>query len=695
MSDTINFFTILTLVGCLLAGIACAWLLYRGTAHLEKRLRYLLALARVLIVTVISGLLFFPLVRSISYKLERPVIVIGQDNSLSVRQIEPANFNRLQYEKDLKTLASRLAEKYDVKIYHFSDSVGQGFDFDNKGKLSNVAGLINQLNDEMMNRNVGAVIVASDGIFNRGGSPLYDLNKLKAPVYTVGLGDTVPKRDVMIANVNHNSLVYLDNEFTVEIQLQAFESKGEQPTLSVIENGKNVYTGTHQITSDAFVQNVSVKLKASRLGLQKYTVNLSPVNNEISVKNNTQNIFVDVIDARQKVLIAASGPHPDIATLRQAITANEHYDLKVVVGEELNAQKPTDYSLVILYQVPSAQNDAVAFLSRLKQSSVPVWYILGAQSNLNVFNQLQQGTSYSGNSNVLQEAFSYANPGFTAFNIDPAAVKLVEQFDPLQSPSGKVNVAGTAIAVLNQRIGKVKTDSPQWFFTNESGKKAGYLIGEGLWRWKLGEAKEDTGRASVVSGLISSTVQYLSVKDDKRKFKVYPAKSTFDENERVLLNAVLYNDSYMAVNEPDVSVQIKNETGKSYNFLFSRTETAYQLDAGTLPAGNYNYKATTILGANKYTVEGVFYVDALLTEYQQTIANHQLLNSMSAQTNGKFYLPAQLKEILNDIIKNEQIKTLSYEDRKYQELINFKWLFFMIMALLTLEWFFRKRNGEI
>jgi hypothetical protein len=695
MSDTINFLTIITLIGCLLAGAACAWLLYRGSAHLEKRLRWLLAIARTLVIAVIAGLLFFPLVRSISYNLEKPVIVIGQDNSLSVGQIEPAGFNRAGYEKDFKALAAGLEEKYDVKVYHFSDSIGAGFDFNNKGKLSNVAGLISQLNDEMMNLNVGAVILASDGIFNRGGSPLYELNKLKAPVYTIALGDTIPKRDVMVANVNHNSLVYLDNEFTLEIQLQAFESKGEETTLSILDNGKNVYTGKQRITSDAFVQNISVKLKASRLGLQKYTVNLSPVNNEVSVKNNTQNIFVDVIDARQKVLIAASGPHPDIATLRQAITANEHYDLKVVVGEDLNVEKPTDYSLVILYQLPSAQNDVVTFLSRLKQSNVPIWYILGAQSNLSAFNQLQQGVSYNGSSNTLQEAFAYANPGFTAFNIDPASTKLLEQLDPLQSPLGKVSIAGTAVVALNQRIGKIKTESPQWFFTNEGGKKAGYLIGEGLWRWKLGEAEEAVSEASIVNGLIASTVQYLSVKDDKRKFKVYTAKNTFDENEHVLLNAVLYNDSYLPVNEPDVSVQIKNETGKTYTFLFSRTETAYQLDAGTLPAGSYSYRASTALGSSKYTAEGVFYVDALLAEYQQTIANHQLLHTMSAQTNGKLYLPAQLMEILNDIGNNEQIKTLSYEDRKYQELINFKWLFFMIMALLALEWFFRKRNGEI
>jgi hypothetical protein len=144
-----------------------------------------------------------------------------------------------------------------------------------------------------------------------------------------------------------------------------------------------------------------------------------------------------------------------------------------------------------------------------------------------------------------------------------------------------------------------------------------------------------------------------------------------------------------------VSIQIKNEEGKVYNFLFSRTETAYQLDGGMLPAGNYTYTATTNLGGKKHTAQGVFYVNTLVAEYQLTIANHQLLNTMAMQTGGKMYMPQNLSQILKDIEANEQVKTLSYEDRKYEELINFKWVFALIVMLLTLEWFLRKRNGEI
>jgi len=46
-------------------------------------------------------------------------------------------------------------------------------------------------------------------------------------------------------------------------------------------------------------------------------------------------------------------------------------------------------------------------------------------------------------------------------------------------------------------------------------------------------------------------------------------------------------------------------------------------------------------------------------------------------------------------LKSGQMKTLSYEDRRYDELINFRWPFALLLLLLSTEWFIRKRNGAV
>lgn len=692
MDNSFNIYSFLALFGCLLTGLAFAWLLYGWKTTVTIPIRIALAAVRTITVTLILWLLFSPLIKQVSYTLEKPIIIIAQDNSQSAGAVLPVGFDSLKYRKDLQQLSKGLSEKYDVRLYSFSDAVINGLDFSYRGKFTDATAFTTRLTDEFMNRNVGAVIMATDGIFNKGGNPVTNLEAMKAPVYTILLGDTIPKKDLVIANVTANDLVYLDNDFKIEVQLQAYQCDGQTSKLMVLEDGKKVHEEFIRIKEGLFSKNISVQLKASKIGRHQYTVSLSAVSNEVSLKNNRQQIAIEVIDDRQKILIAASGPHPDIAAIRQAITLNKHYEVSVIMNKELLNIDPKAYGLIILYQLPSLQFEEHTFIRKVNDAKIPVWYIIGAQTNINKFNQSQKQVNILQANGDLQYIYSDINRGLSTFDLDSGARKVIESFDPLQAPFGTLNISGNSQAVFNQRIGKIKTSHPQLFFMNDNGRKTGFLIGEGLWKWKLSETSIQT-EAPVFNQLISNIIQYLAVKDDKRKFKVYPVKNVFDENEQIVFNAILYNDSYQLVNTPDVNIQIKDERGKTYNFTFSKFESLYQLDAGILPSGKYTFVANTTLGNQKYLEKGSFLVQEEITEFQQTIANHQLLYRLSAQTNGKTYAPNQLLELKEELFKSEQMKTLSYEDRKYEELINLKWLFMLILLLLSTEWFFRKRNA--
>ncbi len=124
--------SILYFLGCLALGILYAWLLYQDNKNLDKKLRYGLATIRIIAVTAIAWLLFAPLIKTLNYSLDQPVIIIGQDNSLSVGQVKAPGFNQNLYEQNLKTLQDKLSDKYEVKTYNFSDKVNDGLDFKTK-----------------------------------------------------------------------------------------------------------------------------------------------------------------------------------------------------------------------------------------------------------------------------------------------------------------------------------------------------------------------------------------------------------------------------------------------------------------------------------------------------------------------------------------------------------------------------------
>jgi hypothetical protein len=195
--------------------------------------------------------------------------------------------------------------------------------------------------------------------------------------------------------------------------------------------------------------------------------------------------------------------------------------------------------------------------------------------------------------------------------------------------------------------------------------------------------------------LFSQSVQYLTANANRQRFRVYAARNVFDEGESVLLNAELYNDALNLTNTSDVKIELKNTQGKTYSFLFSRNGQSYQLDAGALPVGEYTYTATTKSGNHPFIAGGQLIVRPLNLELRQSAADYQLLNTIAKQSGGQMLLPAQIKNLANLIRKNENVKTLVYEDKHYNDLIDLKWVFVLLLVLLSTEWFLRKREGEI
>jgi hypothetical protein len=391
------------------------------------------------------------------------------------------------------------------------------------------------------------------------------------------------------------------------------------------------------------------------------------------------------------VVIIANSPHPDISAIKQAIEINKNYQVKSVLIDDYKPSDLTEAGLLILHQLPSNSANIRALMEQWQDK--PLWFIVGAQTNLPAFSSMQNLLSIS-NTGRSEEVTSKLNPTFFDFTLSDKARSGLPGFAPLIAPFGDYSIKSQSSVILRQQLGKLATDKPLLLFSKESPRKIAILAGEGIWRWRLEDFKE-TGSHAAVDELLTKVIQFMVSKDDKRKFRVYPAKSAFDESEHIILNAELYNDNYELINAPEVSITLKHQNRKGYNFLFTRTGNSYVLDAGILPAGDYTYTANTRLGEKQYVVNGRFVVLQQQAEYRQTTANHQLLVNLSALNNGEVIYPSQLNSLVEKIKKNELVKTVAYEDRKYEEMINLKPIFFLILILLSVEWFLRKRNGQV
>jgi len=174
---------------------------------------------------------------------------------------------------------------------------------------------------------------------------------------------------------------------------------------------------------------------------------------------------------------------------------------------------------------------------------------------------------------------------------------------------------------------------------------------------------------------------------------VNQTRTVINENEPVILDAELYNDSYELINEPDATLTIKNESGKDFPFQFSKNNKSYVLRAGFFPAGNYTYEGKVVYNGKEFKDNGAFSVSPLRLETINTTADHQLLNQLAVQNGGQMVYPDKMQTLTSLINESAAAKPVMREIVRTQSIINLKWICFVLLGLLGIEWFVRKFNG--
>ncbi|MCC7302012.1 MAG: hypothetical protein IT233_05170 [Bacteroidia bacterium] len=678
---------------CILAGAVYSGVLYfrnKSAAEIPLALRIVSAAFRFLCVAFIAFYLLDPMIKMVNRETEKPLIVVALDHSASLINGKDSAYYKTQFPDALRKMLDDLASTYDTVTYSFGDKVRNGIDCRFGDKSTDIASLFRELDDRLSNRNVGAIILASDGIYNRGSNPLFLKTGLKCPVFTIALGDSTVRKDLILRNVAHNRYAYLGNTFPVEMFVDARQMKGSRSVLTISKGNQIVFSETISAGSSSYVRTVSAMIEAKEPGLHRYHISLTPVEGEVNLKNNSRDIFIEVLDSRQKILILAQSPHPDVNALRSAIEINRNYEVEVSVIDQFSKGFEA-YNLVILHQLPAPDAGANKKLEPLFSSSLPVLFVLGTQSDVVAHARLNAGIKIPEHKGKSNEVTLSPSEGFTLFELSADAKSFYRKYPPLTAPFGNYKSSPSCVPVFYQRIGMVNTGNPAWAFADMGGKKSGIISGEGLWKWRLFEMSEK-GNTTYFDDLVSRSVQYLAVKADKSLFRVY-GKSDFLENENIELNAEVYNETYELINESEVNIEIIDEEGKKYAFTFTPTGKSYRLNAGILPPGNYHYEARTKSGDKILTARGQFSISTIHLEQVSTTADHQLLYALAKKNAGAMMYPGNMSGLPDILNAREDVKTVTYMHRKLSDLINIRWLFFMLLLLLAAEWLIRKRSG--
>jgi len=679
------------IIFCLLAGGAYAFLLYQPEASWSKKLNYALAALRGIVVAFICFLLLSPLVRRTESIVDKAKIVFAIDNSESVKKVGQPVLNQItQAAQELNSAG------YEVSVQTF-DRTTENITIDSirfDQRKTDLSGLLQTVKGNFEGRNLTDVILLSDGIINQGAAPTF--NQFPFKINTIAVGDTVPVLDIRIKDVVNNRVAYLGNDFPIRADISANGLAGKTTTISLKQGGRIIATQKVQIERASYFKSFDFTASSKQKGIQHYTIELGTVQGEASDRNNKRDVYIDIIDGRQKILLLALTPHPDVKALRSLIESNDNYELDVNIltaspnpNADVIGSKP--YDLVILHQIPNILGLGNPMVRKIIDSKRPVFYILGNQSAVPLLNTLNRSLTINVNQNQFDKVAARYNPLFQQINFNEESLKLLERLPPLSVPFGEYTVSPGTETILFQKVGTLNTSKPLLVLNTATEQKSAVLAGEGIWQWRQEEFAL-TGKHELVDNLFQKIIQILSVRDDKRKFRIYPVRPEFEEGEEVVFQTEIYNDIYEPVYGQEVKLDITDENGKTKAYTYTHTAENPRFNISGLLEGVYRFQATTLIKGVQEKINGQFVVRKVDLELANTTADFGMLRELAQKTGGAFVQPATLGQLIEKLKTNRAPDQLDSSEEMV-ELIHLKWLFFLILILLGVEWGLRKYHG--
>lgn len=648
---------------CLLAGVVYAAVLYfTGRVSFSRGWRWALAVVRCMAVSAIVFLLLAPMSKQTVHERQKPHVVLAQDVSGSVGMSADSAFS-------LRGLAAELEEHCRVSYVEFGS----------EGSTD-----IGAVLDRYRGDDVAAMVLASDGLHNRGTSPTAAAERIAFPVHCVALGDSTLLRDARLSNLRCNRIAMMGSQFAVELTVGAALLGGSSAQLAIADaTGKRLFSQKVSYNGDDFSTTISATLPADRAGLQRYTVRLDGVDGETTLSNNTLTFFVDVLDARRRVVVFANAPHPDLAAMKRAVEGNPNYEVQVVMASDVESGRwkaDGEVSLAVLHNLPSRQHPSVAFADGL-----PQLFVIGTQTDLPRFNALHSGLEINAKVQRFNEVTALHRDGFSLFTLDEGTVSVLEALPPLTAPFGEARLSADVQTLFTARLGNLDTRQPLLAATAQGAQRRAWVWGEGLWRWRLAEWQNHESHEHV-DRLLTQLVSFTAMQTSRDRLQV-EAERSYAEGEPLLLRAVLYNENYEAVNDAEVSLHLTGDSVRA-DYTFRRSAGGYSLSVPPLREGLYRY----IASADGQTAAGAFAVEALNLECQHLPSDHSLLATVAALTDGGLYSPDRLSDVEEALAG---LKPTIYTHVRYAEFLRLPMVLALILLLLAAEWVLRKYHGEL
>ncbi len=716
MNVSLGEHPLLLVLGLVLLGLAAWWSYRRTTPELPLLPRTALGTLRFLALALVLFLLFEPLWTREETESREPLVHVLVDASQSMSFTGGEGSTRVpDVHAQLAAIEDALSGIPHRTLFHgtahlLADSVTADTFAAPQTDLD--AALRSVIDGVPEGALPGPVVLFSDGLYNTGANPLAVAERYPVPVIAVAHGDTLRQLDVRIQQVLFNSLSYTGSEVPIRVRIRSEGAEEQTVNVSLSRDGE-VLDNTSVLSPGTGEVVVDLSYTASEPGLQRLQVAVTRIPGEANTRNNTEEIGLQILDQRKRVLLVAGSPSPETAAWRRLLESDTDIELTTRIqkqpGQWHEGPLPDSLStwdLFVLVGFPgrAASSGDSQRLAAAAREGVPVFFIADRALDTRMLARDWGGilavTPETPRQSWAEVSFR-PDPGASTHPIfDHGQEGLDKAFwqrlFPVQANETRWSVLPGATVLAGATVRGVDLDQPLLVVGRMGETRTAALLATETWRWRL--VPDDLEREAAAWQRIQENIlSWMYATDDERLVRVTPASVRMAEGTPIVLTGEVYDETLAP--EPDASVSLLVRAADGTELPVGMQPVGdgrYTADLGRLPAGEYTYTASasvdgSILGSDR----GEFVIGQQSVEFRTTQADYNLMAQLANVSGGVFIAPDRIASLREELLALSAMQTVDERIVSQNRLWQKYPFLAVILILLTLEWFFRKRLGMV
>jgi hypothetical protein len=707
------------LVLFILLFVTMSVIFYRYTLPpIPGSLRVILSGLRSLSMVLLLFLLFEPVLRFISRTNQPPSVVVMIDNSQSMVIHGSIEEHRKLAEKIAeRKLLDGISESVEQKYYLFDagmkEQKGQIVDsllF--HGEQTNINEALEKLKENIQKTNLQAIFLVSDGNYTSGKNPVHEAEAMGIPIYAIGVGDTSEQKDILVQKVSSNAIVYAESRVPVDVTVASSGIENQTVDVTISDGKVTLSREMLNINRQTRTYPVRFYVEPKQEGVNKYTVRVSGIPGEITEKNNYSTFFMKVLKRKLNIIIVAGAPSPDLSAVRQIIESDQHYSVKSYVqkrqGEfyEGTIRGPqvdsADCFVFIGFPTSATGTETVPFLKEIiDRKRIPIIFINQRTVDYSKLQPLLPLLPFSwagapSNEMLVAPSIPESKKNHPLLMLDGTLnTESWLKLPPLYKSTITARLKPESELLVSSRFQNIPLEEPLIAIRNVNGQKSLGIAGYGVWRWRLlTQGTRETEK--VFTQFLSGAIQWLTTTDSRDAVRIRTTKEIFTTSEAVEFSGEAYDERYVTVDDAEFTVEVQRGDEKIRTELKNIGNGRYEGSITGMPEGDYRFtgKAVShgrILGESS----GRFTIGEENVEFLATRMNKNLLEQISYRSGGAYFPINETEKLVGIINKNVTFNAREISETSETELWNWKYLGLIVICLLALEWFLRKRNGML